>query len=258
MTRCCIPSSCHGRGQEGSRWTILDASGGVTGIFDAPLTQNMPFVNLALTYDANKVYIDAARNEIAFCDAARTHNQCATGNGLESLGTGNSLYNTVAVLPDTESARAAFDALSGEIYASTRSALIDDSLFVDDAASDRVRAAFAGIAASPAPVMAYGEGGFTAAPADTDRLAVWVRGFGSWGEWNGDGNAATLDRSIGGVFVGADGLVTDSLRLGLIAGYSHSNFDVDGRASSGSSTDYYLGLYGGTQWGALGLRFGAV
>jgi uncharacterized protein with beta-barrel porin domain len=123
----------------------------------------MPFVNLALAYDANNVYVDAARNEIAFCDAARTRNQCATGNGLESLGTGNSLYNAVAALLDAESARAAFDALSGEIYASTRSALIDDSLFVRDAASDRVRAAFAGIAASSAPVMAYGEGGFAAA-----------------------------------------------------------------------------------------------
>ena len=39
---------------------------------------------------------------------------------------------------------------------------------------------------------------------------------------------------ISGLLIGADGLVGD-WRLGLLAGYSHSSFDVDDRASSGSS-----------------------
>jgi outer membrane autotransporter protein len=47
-------------------------------------------------------------------------------------------------------------------------------------------------------------------------------------------------------------------RLGLLAGYSRSSFDVDDRASSGSSNNYHLGLYGGTQWGNLAFRTGAA
>jgi outer membrane autotransporter protein len=107
--------------------------------------------------------------------------------------------------------------------------------------------------------MAEGDGGeFVPAEADTDRFAVWMRGFGSRAKWAGDGNAATLERSIGGLLFGGDGMVTDNWRLGVIAGYSHGDFDVGGRASSGTSDDYHLGLYGGSQWGAVGLRLGAA
>ncbi|HEX5500432.1 MAG TPA: autotransporter domain-containing protein, partial [Thermomicrobiales bacterium] len=241
----------------GSRWTIVSAGGGVTGTF-ATFTQNMPFVDLLLAYDADHVYIESRRNTAQFCDVARTSNQCATANAVASLGQGNTVYDAVSALPDDQSARAAFDSLSGELHASTKSAFIEDSRFVREAATDRVRAAFEGIAVRSTPVMAYSEKGFAPAPADTERPAVWMRGFGSWGAWQGDGNAAKLDRSIGGVFFGADGLVTENLRLGLLAGFSHSNFDVGARASSGSSENYHLGLYGGSQWGALGLRFGAA
>ncbi|WP_281011180.1 autotransporter outer membrane beta-barrel domain-containing protein [Borborobacter arsenicus] len=78
----------------------------------------------------------------------------------------------------------------------------------------------------------------------------------TWGGTDGDGNAAELDRSIGGFFTGIDGLVAENVRLGIMTGYSHDSFDVDGRASSGSSDNYHLGLYGGTQMGALGFRSG--
>src|SRR3546814_4829199 len=40
--------------------------------------------------------------------------------------------------------------------------------------------------------------------------------------------------------------------------YSRSTFDLDGRMSTGSSDNYHVALYGGSQWGALGLRVGAA
>ena len=48
------------------------------------------------------------------------------------------------------------------------------------------------------------------------------------------------------------------MRLGVIAAYSHSGFSVDDRSSSGASDTYHLGVYGGTQVGALGIRGGAA
>ena len=235
-------------------YTILTADAGVTGKFDG-VHSNFIFLDPTLTYDANSIFLKLVRNDVDFSAAGHTRNQRDTGDGVDSLGNGNPVWNAVAVLGG-DSVPAAFDSLSGEVHASVKSMLLDDSRFVRDAATDRVRSAFAGTAMSSTPVMAYGEGGFAAAPADTDRLAVWMRGFGSWGEWGSDGNAAGLDRTLGGVLIGADGLVAENLRLGLMTGYSHS--DVDGRASSGSSDNYHLGLYGGSQWGALGLRFGAA
>ncbi|MCR6670126.1 MAG: autotransporter domain-containing protein [Devosia ginsengisoli] len=240
-----------------SRWTIIDAAGGVTGTFDA-LSQNMPFVDLALAYDANAVFIDATRNSTSFCDVAETLNQCETGNGLEPSGPGNPVYDAVAALPDEDSARDALDALSGEIHGSGQTALIEDSRFVREAMNNRLRSAFGQPGASYAPVLAYGPGGTPmAVAADDSGPVVWGHGFGSWSSTDSDGNAASFGRSIGGLLIGTDGLVGD-WRIGLLAGYSRSGFNVDDRASSGSSDSYHVGLYGGTEWGDLAFRTGAA
>jgi outer membrane autotransporter protein len=107
------------------------------------------------------------------------------------------------------------------------------------------------------PVMAYGEGGPEMAAADTDRFAVWGQAFGSWGDTGSDGNAAAFGRSTGGLLIGADALAGD-WRVGLLGGYSHSSFDADARNSAGDSDNYHLGLYGGTNWGAIAFRTGAA
>lgn len=239
-------------------YTILTAAGGLTGTFDS-VAMASPSLFLApkVTYDANNAFLSIAQSA-SFASAAQTPNQMATAVGIDSLGAGNDLWNAVALLGTQAEAQAAYDALSGEIHASTASALIDDSRFVRTAANDRVRAAFDGVAAPAALVLAYGEGGPTPAPAATDRFATWGQAFGSWGRWDGDGNAAGFDRSIGGFFLGADAPFGDSWRLGLIAGYSRTDFDVEERASSGDSDDIHLGVYGGTQFGEIGLRFGGA
>jgi fibronectin-binding autotransporter adhesin len=92
----------------------------------------------------------------------------------------------------------------------------------------------------------------------SDRVAVWTKGFGAWGHTSGSGGSASLSDSTGGAFVGADGLVGDRWRVGGLFGYSHSNFDVDSRSSTAGSDNYHVGLYGGTQFGNLGVRLGAA
>jgi outer membrane autotransporter protein len=110
-----------------------------------------------------------------------------------------------------------------------------------------------------APVMAMAacsDDPAEAVAATTDRFAFWSQVFGSWGNTRGDGNAARLDRSTAGFVAGADGLVLDVWRLGLLAGYSRTSFDAAARTSSGASDNYSVGLYGGRQWGDLALRTG--
>lgn len=245
-----------------STYTILSADGTLSGAFEG-VTSNFAFLNPHLLYDygAGTIDLELARNDRDFASAAHTPNQIATAEGIETIGfdAGHPVYDAIAQLAvDNDLIRASFDALSGEIHASTQTALIEDSRFIRNAANDRIRAAFATAGASYAPVLAYGSG-------DTPRLVVadhggpvfWSHGFGSWGSTNSDGNAASLDRSTGGLLVGTDTLVGD-WRVGVLAGYSHSRFDVENRAATGSSDNYHLGLYGGTKWGDIAFRTGAA
>ena len=243
-----------------STYTILTVGGVLSGAFDE-VSSDFAFLTPDLNYDygAGTVELELARNDRGFASVALTRNQNATANGIESIGiaAGHAVYDAIAQLPDDEKPiRDSFDALSGEIHASAKSALIEDSRFVRNAANDRVRAAFGAPGASTAPVQAYGP---TQAPAQVSASnsgpVVWSQAFGSWGSTDSDGNAAGMDRDTGGLLIGADRQVGD-WRVGLLAGYSRSNFKARDRASSAKSNNYHLGLYGGTQWDALGLRAG--
>ncbi|TPM45505.1 autotransporter outer membrane beta-barrel domain-containing protein [Mesorhizobium sp. B2-2-3] len=238
----------------GTHYTVLQADMGVTGTYT--LSGLGPFTGLFASYDPTHVYLDATQAK-SFAEVGLTPNQIATGGGAESLGSGNPLFDAIFALPSEAAAQDAFDQLSGEIHASAKGMLLEDSRFVRDAASNRIAAAFGDGGAAALPVMAYGEGGPEMVAADTDRFAVWGQVFGSWSNTDSDGNAAAFDRSTGGLLAGADTLV-GGWRVGVLGGYGHSSFDADDRDSSGKSDSYHLGLYGGTNWGAIAFRSGAA
>ncbi|MCZ8546090.1 autotransporter outer membrane beta-barrel domain-containing protein [Mesorhizobium qingshengii] len=240
----------------GTRYTVLVASS-VTGTFTlVGDPQVSAFASLSTTSDATHAYVDVTQTK-TFGSAGLTPNQIATGQGLDSAA-GSALVSAVLALPSDAAAQAAFDQLSGEIHASAKGMLLQDSHFLQDAVTARLRGAFgdSGKTAS-LPVMAYGEEGVQPVVADTDRFAVWAQGFGSWGGTDSDGNAAAFDRSTGGLLMGADGLA-GAWRVGVVGGYSRTSFNADDGRSSGDSDNYHLGLYGGTNWGAVALRTGAA
>ncbi|MBZ9966932.1 autotransporter-associated beta strand repeat-containing protein [Mesorhizobium sp. BR1-1-2] len=230
-------------------------NGGRTGTFDS-VSSNLAFLTPTLGYDASDVTLTMTRNAIDFAAIGITANQIATGGGVESLGFGNRVYSAVLNLSAPQ-AQYAFNQLSGEIHSSTKTALIEDSRFVRSAINDRIRAAFDAVGAS-GTVSTYEGGKPVTVKANTDRFAVWGQAFGSWGHTSSDGNAARLGRKTGGFFIGADAPVFDTWRFGAVAGYSQTSFDVKDRRSSGSSDNYYVGLYGGTAWGDLAFRTGAA
>lgn len=239
-----------------ARYTILTAGSGVTGAFTEGVISNLAFLDPSLSYDANNVYLTMARNAVRFGDIGATPNQRAAGGGVDGLGGGNAVHDAVLAL-SAEEARGAFDQLSGEIHASARTVLIEDSRFVRNAVNDRLRGAFDKAGAS-GPVATYRDGAPKPAASDTEGPAFWGQGFGSWGHTGGDRNAARIGRSTGGFFIGADAPAFGNWRLGAVAGYSHTSFDTKDRYSSGSSDNYHFGLYGGSQWGDLSFRTGAA
>lgn len=241
----------------GERQTLLTATGGISGRYGdltGDLVTDTPFIDIALGQEPGEVYLDTSRSGLAFADVAGTANQRATATAAEVLGNGRAIHDEILYLNEAE-ARSAFDQLSGEIHASIQSALIEESHFVRDAATQRLRAAFGSVGASRAPVYTPGVTRLEAAPATTERGVFWGQVFGAWGRLDGDENAARLDYSTGGFLIGADAQVED-WRLGVLAGYGNSSFDVDDRRSSGSSQNYHLGAYAGAQWGEIALRSG--
>lgn len=238
-----------------TRYTILTAAG-VSGTF-AGVTSNLAFLDPSLSSDAANVYLTLTRNNTDFSSVGTTPTQVATGGGVESLGYGNAVYDAVLNLARLQ-AQAAFDQLSGEIHASTRTALIEDSRFLRNAVTDRIRSAFDSVGAARDPVVTYVDGKPRTAAAITGGVALWGQSFGAWGHNDSDGNAARLARSSAGFIAGVDTTAFDIWRIGAVAGYSRTSFNATDRNSSGSSDNYHTGLYGGTQWGRLALRTGVA
>ncbi|MDF2116317.1 autotransporter domain-containing protein, partial [Roseiarcaceae bacterium H3SJ34-1] len=242
----------------GAHYTVLTANGGVNGEFGS-LTgvTSTAFLKVDDNYDANNVYLDVIKYR-NFADAGLTRNQISTGRGLDTIPTVGPLFNAIAGLMTDTQARAAFDQLSGEQHASMTSVLVDDSRFVRSSAIDRLRSSFGSVGAAPTPVMSYAPGGPVMVQATTDRPVVWGQAFGAWGNLNGDGNAASVRRSTGGLTFGVDAFMFDGWRVGLLAGYSSTSISINGRNSSGKSDNYHIGAYAGTQWGNLSLRTGVA
>jgi fibronectin-binding autotransporter adhesin len=241
----------------GKRYTVLTATGGVNGTYTLS-GDTSAFYGLVANYDANDVYLDVIHKK-TFAEAGRTRNQIDTGGGLDGLPATNPLVTAVGKLPTDATAQVALDQLSGESHASFKTALIEDSRFVRDAAINRVRAAFDALGASNAAAYAYDQQSTPqAVAANSGGLAFWGQGVGAWGSTDGDSNASHLGRATSGLLMGGDAPVLDGWRLGVMAGYSRIDVNTAASNASGTSDNYHLGIYTGTQIGALGIRGGAA
>lgn len=237
------------------RYRILTADGGVSGRFDI-VTSRFLFLDPTLAYDAGGVDLTLVRNDIPFTAVAQTRNQFQTSLGLEGLSYTNPLWQRFTQLRDAEVARQAYDSLSGEIHASAKTVQFESSGVLREAVGDRIRATFAGIGAPQIATLAYASSQSAVSAVPEVGFATWARGSGSWGRTEGDGNAASLKRSTGGIVAGIDAGLGENARLGILAGYSRSTFSVPGRASSGEADGYHVGLYGGARFNSFRLSGG--
>ena len=242
-------------------YTILSAPGGRTGQFSS-VTSSLAFLTPTLSYTATDVLLTLSL--ASFSNVGQTPNQRAVGAALNASPTSSALVQ--AVLPlTTPQALVALDALSGEVYGSTQTVLAMDAGYLRQAILERLRTAGYG---GPGAVASLGIGGpatayaaepktaFAAAPAER-RFTFWAQGVGGWGRVDGDGNAASLTRDIGGVFSGVDADVGATGRLGLAAGYSQSRVNVSDRASAATIDSAHIAGYGGVGFGNFRLRGGA-
>src|SRR5262249_6229935 len=196
-----------------------------------------------------------------FASVAVTRNQVNVANAVDA-GDG-ALANAIISLTSADAARGAFDQLSGEVHASTASILLDESRYMRGAVLGRLRgASYAGTntqmaslaAGSPSvayqeeeldPALAYRDpkspmlpvkAPVLKAPARDPDYAFWAQGFGAWGRFNGDGNAAPATRTLAGFISGFDARVAPNTRLGFAAGYTGSRRNIGGRGTAAVHT----------------------
>jgi autotransporter-associated beta strand protein len=224
-----------------TNYTILTAGQGITGQF-ASATSSLTFLTPVISYGTNAVTLSLERNDIAFASVAQTPDQLATANAVQSLGWNSALYNAV-VETDAATAQQAFDQLSGQIYASTRTALVDDSRYVRDAINNHLL----GVANGANGLNASADNGITA----------WTSGWGHWGANDATTDASRLQANGSGLLVGAD-MPVGIARIGAVVGSSQNSARVDDLDSSSHTTGTHFGIYGGIHAGAFQLLGGAA
>jgi subtilase-type serine protease len=227
----------------GQTYDILSAAGGVTGAFAGVDSSafDTPFLDFELFYSANEVDLSITRGA-PFASVASTHNQLVTATAIDSMSDANVLVQSL-VLTNEAQALAAFDQLSGELYPSVRSALIDSSRMPRDAAMNR-----AGAASDAFRRQAY----------DGQPNGAWVEAYASGGNLNSDGNAARINQDSHAILAGYDYHFDAGWRLGALIGSGRTDFSVRDRSSEGHADTRHFGVYGGGAWGGFGVRAGWI
>ncbi|HET6552353.1 MAG TPA: autotransporter-associated beta strand repeat-containing protein [Dyella sp.] len=223
-------------------YTILTAAGGVSGEF-AGASSSLAFLNPVLSYSANAVQLSLQRNDIRFDAVAQTPNQTAVAMAANPLGFDNAVYSALVTL-DATAARRAFDRLSGEIHASTRTAIIDDDRYVREAIGQHLL----GMDNRANGLDAGSDNGVTA----------WSAVWGHWGNHDHDGNAADMAANGSGLLVGADLPIDGASRLGAAIGSGQGTARIATLDSSSHNTNTHAGVYGATQAGAFQLQGGVI
>lgn len=234
-------------------YAIITSDTGVTGTFGS-VTSNYALLTPTLTYDANNVYLTLDYNGLTFADYARTANQTSVANALIALPLGDSLYDALGTLSVTE-ITPAMDQVSGEAYASVSTVIQQQSSYLRNAVGNRLRQ---GLSPEGALGSAADAAGPKTAMMGDDGVTLWAQGQGGWGRAFGNSNSAAISSSLAGFLAGADALIGENSRAGLVAGFSQSRFDVASRGSSGDINNYEAGIYGGTRFGAFALTGGAA
>jgi subtilase-type serine protease len=234
----------------GSRYTLLTADQGLAGTYTLTGASLSAVLTATPFYDANHFYLDVIQQQ-SLINVGQTRNQVATLAAIQALPASSAPFLAVTNLQTDPQVRYAADQLSGEIHASAQSVFLEDSRFVRDAVTTRLRQA------GP-DGQNQDESSGQSVKTQANGLAWWGQFVGSWGHHDSDADDASVSHTLGGFLVGADMPVGGNSRIGVVSGYTQTSVNVNQRGSNVSSDDVHLGVYAGTQLGAWGLSLGAA
>lgn len=240
-------------------YTILSTDGGTINDTFGTVNADYAFITPSLTYDSDSngdsVNVVFARNGTALADIAGTPNEASVAAAVEALGRGNTLYDTVVGLNETE-AQTAFDQLAGG-PSPTQAADVQAAGLVANILTDRIDQAFDALGgdAQINNYVAAGPGVVTDPAAPTN--GVWGQLYGAYGSVASTGTVAGTEAVTGGLVLGLDGQV-GNWRIGVVVQGGATSSAVPDLDASSTSGDYGAGLYAGGEFGDTRVSLGGT
>ena len=232
-------------------FTILTATGGVSGGFNSILGTAPGYFNASLLYHPNDIQIYLRSNLRQLVGI--TFNQISFATYLDGVTSqpGTDLDDVIAALRNLppDQARRALDQMSGTQYASLITLGRLRAMYQNQLLSDQIRSnLFTG--------SILGNGVARGAMPDEDDcveidrgLKSWLKAYGLGGQVGTDGNAAGLTYQFAGFLGGIEKQLSDTTRVGLTAGYNATTAQFRGLYGNTSADGFIGGLYASQTFG---------
>jgi len=204
--------------------SIIQAGGQIIGTFDpnTGIQNTLAFLTPSLIYNANSVDLIMVRSTtggggggFGACGWCQSSNQAAVTSAINSLPITHAVAAATLGMTNAQ-ALAAADNLTGEIYGSTRSAMLGNHA---------VRNAML------ARMQSQGQ-------VSTDER-LWVSTWGNTGHVSGNSNAVKADHSGFGLAIGGDFRINDKLAAGAVLAYEDGRVKNGANRNSRSDVDGY-------------------
>jgi autotransporter-associated beta strand protein len=229
-----------------TRFTILSATGGVSGTFSGLGTNNFAFLSPSLVYDPNNVFLNLTFN--GFESGAHTPDEHAVARALDvvahtATGDLGVVIGDLEELSATEGA-AALDAISGQPYADLATVRIQVARAFMNTISAQTAASRSSLgAASDARTSLAQVCDVACDTAEPARWGAWLSGVGGAGSVPSDANASTLTYNFGGAAVGLDYRINPQFLVGIGLGYVTGTQWVNGFAGQAMTNAVSGSLY---------------
>ncbi|MCX5619554.1 autotransporter domain-containing protein [Bombella pollinis] len=206
----------------------------------------------------NRSWLMSYTRVVPFESYAQTHNEHQVATALDraaEAGAGPA-FMTALLGPAMQTGaqvRGAYNALSGEIHGSAKTAMVNDSFYVQEVVVDRLDCAGDALRAHAHDGKQQTSGYCDVDPAH--HVSVWGTVYGQRGGQSGSSaGAAHMGQSSVGWIMGADTGLKGGWRVGGLLAYGRDWFSVQsGRASSSHSNSATIGAYAGNAWHVGGL-----
>ncbi|HCR1107317.1 TPA: autotransporter outer membrane beta-barrel domain-containing protein [Klebsiella aerogenes] len=266
----------------GNKYTILTTTDGVTGRFENA-NPSYPFVNVMLDYQGNDVSLGVTRSAVRFDSLARTENEKAVANAVETLSATEPVTETAKhrVATPADETLTAHQGIEGEATDITEETSLEAThpvyeSFLGFTSARELQQATRQLSGQIHADMASAQineshylrdtaierlrqagGRRTASDIKADDNGAWTKLLGNWGHASGNDNSTGYQTSTYGVLLGLDSELFYDGRLGVMTGYTRTSLNGSYQ-SNAHSDNYHLGLYGDKRFGALVLRAGGA
>ncbi len=250
--------------REGSHVLIETEKGGLTGKFDELKPGEESQLGLYLKYklvytdDSASISGDVRRSRF-FIEDALTRNEWAVASHLDGIynnssGDMTTVFDELMKSSSAAAARSALDQMGGTSHTAYtvidtyRTASFYRNLFrrPSSLTSNAMEGRGTPLTMLAANIETLTDGGVSYITKDRkkDPFNLWIKGYGTTGDRDGDDIASRYDFTVGGTMGGMDFHLTHTIRAGFALGYARTGMNMKDLRDKGNEDSYQGAIYG--------------